>query len=42
VITAGTCYPYVREVLPDANVLKLGASWPLPDDLLALFEGSDE
>ena len=34
VITAGTCYPYVREVLPEANVLKLGASWPLPDDLL--------
>src|SRR5664280_1500715 len=34
VITAGTCYPYVREVLPDANVLKLGASWPLPDDLM--------
>jgi indolepyruvate ferredoxin oxidoreductase, alpha subunit len=37
VITAGTCYPYVREVLPDATVLKLGASWPLPDDLLRKF-----
>ena len=37
VITAGTCYPYVREVLPDANVLKLGASWPLPDDLLQRY-----
>ena len=37
VITAGTCYPYVREVLPDANVLKLGASWPLPDDLLRRY-----
>lgn len=37
VITAATCYPYVREVLPDANVLKLGASWPLPDDLLRKY-----
>jgi len=37
VITAGTCYPYVREVLPDANVLKLGASWPLPDNLLRRY-----
>jgi indolepyruvate ferredoxin oxidoreductase, alpha subunit len=37
VITAGTCYPYVREVLPDASVLKLGASWPLPDQLLNDF-----
>jgi indolepyruvate ferredoxin oxidoreductase alpha subunit len=37
VITAGTCYPYVREVLPNASVLKLGASWPLPDALLHRF-----
>ncbi len=37
VITAGTCYPYVREVLPEANVLKLGVSWPLPDDLLRRY-----
>jgi indolepyruvate ferredoxin oxidoreductase alpha subunit len=27
----------VREVLPDANVLKLGASWPLPDALLRRY-----
>jgi len=37
VITAGTCYPYVREVLPNASVLKLGASWPLPDGLLRRY-----
>ncbi len=37
VITAGTCYPYVREVLPAASVLKLGASWPLPEGLIARF-----
>jgi indolepyruvate ferredoxin oxidoreductase alpha subunit len=37
VITAGTCYPYVREVLPGASVLKLGASWPLPEALLRRY-----
>ena len=37
VVTAGTCYPYVREVLPNASVLKLGASWPLPAGLLRRF-----
>ncbi|MGP9812319.1 indolepyruvate ferredoxin oxidoreductase subunit alpha [Rhodopseudomonas sp. NSM] len=37
IITAGTCYPYVREVLPNATVLKLGASWPLPEQLLRDF-----
>jgi indolepyruvate ferredoxin oxidoreductase alpha subunit len=42
VITSGTCYPYVREVLPNASVLKLGASWPLPEDLLRRFCDSVE
>ncbi len=42
VITAGTCYPYVREVLPGASVLKLGASWPLPDNLLRRYCASVE
>ena len=42
VITAGTCYPYVREVLPNASVLKLGASWPLPEGLLRRFCASVE
>ena len=37
VITTGTCYPYVREVLPGASVLKLGASWPLPEALLRRY-----
>jgi len=37
IVTAGTCYPYVREVLPNATVLKLGASWPLPEQLLRDF-----
>jgi indolepyruvate ferredoxin oxidoreductase alpha subunit len=42
VVTAGTCYPYVREVLPGASVLKLGASWPLPAELLRDFCASVE
>ncbi|MBK5104336.1 MAG: indolepyruvate ferredoxin oxidoreductase subunit alpha [Burkholderiales bacterium] len=42
VITAGTCYPYVREVLPNASVLKLGASWPLPEGLLRRYCDSVE
>jgi indolepyruvate ferredoxin oxidoreductase alpha subunit len=42
VVTAGTCYAYVREVLPEASVLKLGATWPLPPDLLRRFCASVE
>ena len=43
VITAGLCYAYVREALPeDANLLKLGASWPLPGGLLREFYASVE
>lgn len=30
VVTAGVCYTLVREVLPDASVLKLGMTYPLP------------
>jgi indolepyruvate ferredoxin oxidoreductase alpha subunit len=42
VITAGTVYTYVKEVLPEASVLKLGASYPLPDRLIAEFCASVE
>ena len=42
IITAGVCYTYVREVLPQATVLKLGASWPLPEELLRRFCGTVE
>lgn len=30
VVTCGIAYQYVREVLPEASVLKLGMSYPLP------------
>jgi len=39
VITAGISYQYVREVLPDASVLKLGMVWPLPQKLIRDFAG---
>ena len=37
IITAGTPYAYVKEVLPEASVLKLAASYPLPADAVAGF-----
>lgn len=37
VITAGTPYTYVKEVLPQASVLKLAVSYPLPMDVIGDF-----
>lgn len=37
VVTSGISYQYVREVLPDASVLKLGWSYPLPLALVRQF-----
>jgi indolepyruvate ferredoxin oxidoreductase, alpha subunit len=37
VITAGASYNYVREVLPEASVLKLGVMFPLPEQKIADF-----
>ena len=37
IITAGICYQYVREVLPNASILKLGMVHPLPHDLIREF-----
>ena len=42
IITLGTCYPYVKEVVPEASILKLGASYPLPEKLIAEFSASVE
>ncbi|MBI4012027.1 MAG: indolepyruvate ferredoxin oxidoreductase subunit alpha [Candidatus Rokubacteria bacterium] len=39
VVTSGIAYSYVREVLPDASVLKLGWSHPLPVELVREFAG---
>ncbi|TCO72322.1 indolepyruvate ferredoxin oxidoreductase subunit alpha [Rhodovulum euryhalinum] len=40
IITSGIPYTYVKEVMPDATVLKLGVTWPLPDRLLHDFAAS--
>jgi indolepyruvate ferredoxin oxidoreductase alpha subunit len=37
VITTGIAYQYVKEVMPEAGVLRLGMSYPLPPDLLRDF-----
>ncbi|MGC9418668.1 MAG: indolepyruvate ferredoxin oxidoreductase subunit alpha [Rhodovulum sp.] len=37
IITSGIPYTYVKECLPDASVLKLGVTWPLPDRLIREF-----
>ncbi len=43
VVCAGVTYQYVREALPDASVLKLGMTFPLPPNLLREFaESVDE
>ncbi len=37
VITLGPSFTYVKEVLPDASVLKLGASYPIPEQRIREF-----
>jgi indolepyruvate ferredoxin oxidoreductase alpha subunit len=37
VVTSGISYQYVKEVLPNAGVLRLGMTFPLPDGLLQDF-----
>lgn len=37
IVTSGIAYQYVREVFPDASVLKLGMSFPFPDELIRTF-----
>ena len=36
-LTAGVAYNYVKEVFPDAPVLKLGMVWPLPEKMIRDF-----
>jgi len=37
IICSGAVYQYVKEVLPEASVLKLGLSYPMPKDLVTTF-----
>ena len=36
-ICAGACYQYIKEVFPEASVLKLGMTFPLPEKLIRDF-----
>lgn len=40
IICSGADYQHVREALPDASVLKLGLSWPLPPEKIRDFAAS--
>ncbi len=40
IITAGVAYQYAKEVFPNAAVLKLGMTWPLPEKLIRDFAAS--
>jgi indolepyruvate ferredoxin oxidoreductase alpha subunit len=40
VITGGISYQYVRETMPDASVLKLGLSYPIPVERIRRFAAS--
>jgi indolepyruvate ferredoxin oxidoreductase alpha subunit len=42
IITSGSSYQYVREVLPEASVLKLGMVWPLAEGLIRQFAAKVE
>jgi indolepyruvate ferredoxin oxidoreductase alpha subunit len=39
IITHGISYQYAREAFPDASILKLGMTWPLPEKLIRGFAG---
>ncbi len=40
VVCSGIAYQYVKEALPEASVLKLGFSYPLPEELVRRFADS--
>jgi indolepyruvate ferredoxin oxidoreductase alpha subunit len=42
IITGGICYTYVKEILPNASLLKLGMSYPLPEQLIRKFAENAE
>lgn len=42
IITSGISYQYVKESMPDASVLKISLSWPLPDRIIKEFADNVE
>jgi indolepyruvate ferredoxin oxidoreductase alpha subunit len=39
IVTCGAAYQYVREACPEASVLKLGMTYPVPAELIRRFAG---
>jgi len=37
IVTSGISYQYAKEVFPNASFLKLGLSWPFPEELFKEF-----
>jgi len=42
VITSGVSYQYVKEIMPDADILKLGMVYPLPKQMIRDFAANYE
>jgi indolepyruvate ferredoxin oxidoreductase alpha subunit len=42
IITCGVAYQYAKEVFPTASILRLGMTWPLPEQLIRQFAASVE
>lgn len=42
IITNGVAYQYAKEVFPNASILRLGMTWPLPEKLIRQFAASVE
>jgi indolepyruvate ferredoxin oxidoreductase alpha subunit len=40
IITCGVAFQYAREVFPQASILRLGMTWPLPEKLIRKFAKS--
>jgi indolepyruvate ferredoxin oxidoreductase alpha subunit len=40
IITCGISYQYAKEIFPNASVLRLGMTWPLPGKMIRAFAGS--
>jgi indolepyruvate ferredoxin oxidoreductase alpha subunit len=42
IITAGVAYQYAKEVFPNASILRIGMTWPLPMQLIRRFAATVE
>ena len=42
IVTCGVAYQYAREIFPDASILRLGMTYPLPQDLIRDFAAKVE